>query len=104
MNWLKKLWDWVVGTAKTLLATVCDTVLERAKKVAEDKELVNLCLTAIQAAAQKGLTGDKAWVAARDQLVAALKSAGRELGDCAIDTALQVVYDAWKHGAVEKAR
>lgn len=97
MDWLKKLWDWVVGGVKTLLTVVCKTVLERAKQVAEDEQLVNLALNAIQAVAAEGLTDEKAWVAARDRFVAALKEAGRELGDCAIDTALQVVYDAWKN-------
>lgn len=97
MSWLKKLWDWVKGGVKTLLMAVCEAVVERAKAVSEDKELVNLCLDAIQAAVTEGLTGDKAWVFARDKLVAAIKASGKELGDCAIDTALQVVYDAWKN-------
>lgn len=97
MSWLKKLWNWVCGVGRTLLMAICEKVVDRAKEVAEDKELVNLCLNAIQAAASEGLTGDKAWVKARDELVAALKRAGRELGDCAIDTALQLAYDAWKH-------
>ena len=51
----------------------------------------------MRTAVAEGLTGEKAWVYARERLVAALKEAGRELGDCAIDTALQTVYDAWKH-------
>ena len=45
----------------------------------------------------EGLTGDKAWVKARDELVKALERAGRQLGDCAIDTALQLAYDAYKN-------
>lgn len=96
MNWLKNLWNWVCGVGRTLLAAICEAVVDRAKTVAQDEELVNLCLNAIQAAATEGLTGDKAWVRARDELVAALKRAGRELGDCAIDTALQLTYDTWK--------
>ena len=103
MNWLKKLWDWIKGGVRTLLMAVCEAVVARAKAVAEDKELVNLCLTAIQAAITEGLTGEKAWAYARDQLVQALKRSGRVLGDCAIDTALQCVYDAWKNGAIKKA-
>lgn len=94
---LKKLWNWLVGSVKTLLEAICEAAVARAKEVAQDEELVNLCLNAIQAAATEGLTGDKAWVKARDELTAALKRAGRELGDCAIDTALQLAYDAWKH-------
>lgn len=35
-------------------------------------------------------------MAARNKFVIALREAGRELGDCAIDTALQTVYSAWK--------
>lgn len=97
MNWMKKAWHWLCGAVKDLLAAVCDTVLERAKAIAKDKELVNLALDAVSAAAKEGLTGEKAWVKARDLFVQGLASAGRELGDCAIDTTLQIVYDAWKH-------
>lgn len=97
MNWLKSFWYWLCGAAKSLLVTVCEAVVARAKQVAEDKELISLALEAIQAAVAEGLTDDKAWVYARDKLVSALKSAGRELGDCAVDTLLQVVYDAWKN-------
>lgn len=97
MNWLKRLWNWVCGFGRTLLKAICEKVVDRAKEVAEDEELVNLCLNAIQAAATEGLTGDKAWVKARDELVKALERAGRQLGDCAIDTALQLAYDAYKN-------
>lgn len=97
MSWLKKLWNWVCGFGRTLLMAICEKVVDRAKEVAEDEELVNLCLNAIQAAATEGLTGDKAWVKARDELVKALERAGRQLGDCAIDTALQLAYDAYKN-------
>lgn len=97
MDWLKKAWGWLCGAVKDLLSIVCDTVLERAKEIARDRELTSLALTAVQAAAKEGLTGEKAWVKARDVFTKALASAGRDLGDCAIDTALQVVYDAWKN-------
>ena len=59
MSWLKKLWNWVCGFGRTLLMAICEKVVDRAKEVAEDEELVNLCLNAIQAAATEGLTGDK---------------------------------------------
>ena len=97
MNWIKNIWRWICGAAKTLLAQIADAILERAKQITQDKELISLALNAIQAAASEGLTGDKAWVRARDMFTAALKAAGRELGDCAIDTTLQTVYDAWKN-------
>lgn len=97
MNWLKELWDWIVGGVKTLLTKVCEAVLERAKQIAEDERLVNLALEAIEAAVKEGLTDEKAWVFARDKLVEGLKRAGIQLGDCAIDTTLQLVYDAWKN-------
>ena len=96
MKWLKQVWEWIVGVGRTLLATICEAVVDRAKEVAEDEALVDLCLNAVKAAAKEGLTGEKAWVKAREELVAALKRAGRELGDCAIDTALQLTYATWK--------
>lgn len=35
-------------------------------------------------------------MAARNKLVFALREAGIELGACAVDTTLQLIYDAWK--------
>ena len=54
MKWLKDLWNWLKSGVRTLLMAVCEAVVARAKTVAEDEELVNLCLTAIQAASAKG--------------------------------------------------
>lgn len=96
MKWLKQVLDWLVGAGKTLLTAICEAVVDRAKEVSKDEALVDLCLNAVKAAAKEGLTGRKAWVKARDNLVEALKRTGRELGDCAIDTALQLTYAAWK--------
>ena len=97
MNWLKKLWDTIWGGVKTVLMAVIEAVCKRTKEITDDTELVQMCVNAIEAAVREGLTGEKAWVYARDNLVAALKTAGRQMGDCAIDTALQVIYDAWKN-------
>ena len=94
---LKKIWDWLVGGVKSLLDAILDTILDEAKRLVKDKELCAFALEAVKAAAHEGLTGEKAWVAARDRFTTALKEAGRELGDCAIDTTLQVVYNAWKN-------
>lgn len=96
MDWLKNLWNWLVGKAKALLACVLDEVIEQAKEIAEEKELAALALDAVQAAAREGLMGDKAWTVARDRFVKAFKEAGKELTDTAIDTLLQNVYSAWK--------
>lgn len=98
---LKKLWNWLWGRVKTLLDTILDTILNEAKLLTKDKDLVALALDAVKAAAREGLTGDKAWTAARDRFTAALKDAGRKLGDCAIDTTLQTVYSAWKNSKKE---
>lgn len=96
MNWLTNAWNWIWGKLKSLLADVADAIVERAKEIASDRDLVGLALDAVKAAAAEGLTGDKAWAAARDRFLEALKAAGRELGDCAVDTTLQLTYDAWK--------
>lgn len=101
MKWLKSMWNWLWGGIKSLLGIVTDTILTRAKEIAKDKELVELALVAIAAAAKEGLTGDDAWAKARDEFTKALGEAGRELGDCAIDTTLQVVYDAWKNRKID---
>ena len=101
MNWLKKLWNAIWGGVKTVIVAVVEAVAKRTKEITDDTELVQLCVNAIEAAAKEGLTGDKAWVYARDKLVASLKEAGRQMGNCAIDTALQVIYDGWKNREVE---
>lgn len=97
MKWLKELWNKIWGGVKTVVMAVVEAVAKRTKQITDDTQLVQLCVDAIEAAVKEGLTGDKAWVYARDKLVTALKDAGRQMGDCAIDTALQVVYDGWKN-------
>lgn len=97
MNWLKKLWDAIWGGVKTVILAVVDAVAKRTKEITDDTELVQLCVDAIEAAVKEGLTGEKAWVYARDRLVKSLQETGRQMGDCAIDTALQVIYDGWKN-------
>lgn len=96
MNLLKNIWNWIVGSVKSLLDTVLDAVLDRAKQIAADKDIAGLALNAVKAAAKQGLTGDAAWTDARDRFTAALRDAGRELSDVAIDTTLQSIYAAWK--------
>lgn len=96
MNFLKSLWNWLCGAVKSLLDTVLDAVIEKAKALAEDKKIAALALDAVKAAAHEGLSGEKAWVVARDKFTAALKDAGETLTDTAIDTTLQLIYSAWK--------
>lgn len=96
MNWLKDIWNWICGTVSTILDAVVDAVVAKAKALAEDKDLAGLALDAVRAAAKQGLAGDAAWVEARNRFVTALKEAGRELGDTAIDTVLQNIYAGWK--------
>lgn len=97
MTMIKKLWAWLWGGVRTVLMAVVEAVARRTKEITDDTELVQMCVNAIEAAVREGLTGEKAWVYARDRLVASLKAAGRQMGDCAIDTALQVIYDGWKN-------
>ena len=97
MKWLKELWNKIWGGVKTVLMAVVEAVAKRTKEITDDTELVQMCVDAIEAAVKEGLTGEKAWVYARDRLVKSLKAAGRQMGDCAIDTALQVIYDGWKN-------
>lgn len=91
------IWDFFKGVGRSLLVTITSTIITKAKAIAEDKDLVNLALQAVQAAATEGLTGEKAWTTARNALTASLKEAGRDLGNCTIDTILQTTYDAWKN-------
>ena len=101
MNWLKRLWSAIWGGVKTVILAVVEAVAKRTKEITDDTELVQLCVDAIEAAVKEGLTGEQAWVYAREKLVAGLKDAGRQMGNCAVDTALQVIYDGWKNREVE---
>ena len=96
MDWLKTAWKWLCGALRTLLGDVLSAVITRAKELTNDKDLMGAALDAVMAAAQEGLTGDKAWVFARDKLTTTLAEIGKELGATTIDTALQSTYDAWK--------
>ena len=79
MSWLKKLWNAIWGGVKTVILAVIDAVAKRTKEITDDTELVQMCVNAIEAAVKEGLTGEKAWVYAREKLVAALKDAGRQM-------------------------
>lgn len=96
MNVIKSMWSWLCGGVKSLVEQLAQVMVAKAKAIASDRKLTELCLNAVEAAAQEGLTGEKAWVSARDKLVSELKASGKELGDCAIDTALQLTVAAWK--------
>lgn len=96
MDWLKGIWDWIVGKVRTFVDDLIVAIKDKVRDIIEDRELLTLCVDAIEAAIREGLTGDKAWVFARDKLVAGLKAKGRELSDCLLDTALQNAYAAYK--------
>lgn len=97
MKWLRRAWDWLCGVGKGLLSAVCEAVVARAREIARDRDLVSLALAGVAEARKDGLKGEAAWARAREVFVEGLKAAGRELGDCAVDTALQLAYDAWKN-------
>ena len=52
MNTLKKLWDWLCGAVKSLLETVLEAVIARAKERAKDTDLMGAALEAVKAAAK----------------------------------------------------
>lgn len=96
MNWLKSVWNKLCGAVKSVLDRVLDKALDRAKEILADKELCELALEAVMDAAKNGLNGNAAWKLARNEFKEKLESVGKELKDCAIDTTLQLMYDAWK--------
>lgn len=97
-NWLKNLF---VSTAKALFTIAADFVYSKAISIINDKELQALALAAVKAAAKRALTGDKAWVAARDAFTAALAAKGKDIGNAAIDTLLQLAYYCFKNEVPE---
>lgn len=97
MDFFKKIWNAIVGAAKSLLTALCDTMFDQAKNILKDTDLVNLALNACKAAAIEGLTGEKAWVKARDEFVASAEKAGKKLENSTINFILEWVYDSWKN-------
>lgn len=96
MEILKKIWDYLFGKVKDLLTSVIDFAFTTTKDILEDKELMALALDAVKAAATEQLTGEKAFVAARNKFVAAAKDAGKELKDSTINYIIELVYNSWK--------
>lgn len=96
MNILKSIWNWLCGAVADFIDDLISAMKDKILDITSDRELLQLCVDAIEAAIREGLTGDKAWVFARDRLTSALKTAGKELTDCALDTALQNAYAAYK--------
>lgn len=96
MNILKSIWNWLCGVVADFIDDLIATMKDKILDITSDRELLNLCVEAIEAAIREGLTGEKAWTYARDRLTTALKAAGKELTNCAIDTALQNAYAAYK--------
>lgn len=95
-NTIKKIWDYLFGAVKTLFAQVLDFCAKKTKELIEDKELMALALDAVKAAAEEKLTGNKAFVKARDKFTTALKEAGLELKDSTINLVLELVYSGFK--------
>jgi len=95
-NALKAIWRFIRRAGKDAAAEIARRLVAQAKDIARDRELLKLASDAAKAALDEGLTGEKAWVAARDRFADAAKRAGKDLGDCAIDTILQSVYSAIK--------
>lgn len=93
---IKNFFGSIWGGVSSLLKAVKTRIVSIAETLANDDELVELALSCVVAAAKEGLTGEKAWVSARDALVSALKEKGKALGNSEIDTLLQLVYSAYK--------
>lgn len=96
MNMLKKIWNYLFGKVKTLFTTVLDFCFSETKRLISDKQLMALALDAVKAAADEKLTGNKAFVKARDAFVTAAKEAGIELKDSTINLVIELVYNGFK--------
>jgi hypothetical protein len=97
MSIFKTMWNYLFGKVKDLLAQVIDFAFTTTKDILDDKELMALALDAIKAAAKEQLTGEKAFVAARDKFVNAAKDAGKELKDSTVNYIIELVYNSWKN-------
>ena len=96
MNVFKKIWNYLFGKVKSLFTQVLDACLTKTKDLINDRQLMALALDAVKAAADEKLTGNKAFVKARNKLVASLKEAGIELKSSTINLAIELVYNGLK--------
>ena len=95
--WYKRFWSWLCGKAQKLYTLVMPAVKTAVTTFLNDSTNQTLAIAAVKAAIDQGLRGDKAWVTARDALVAQLETSGKSVANTLIDTLLQTAYCAVKY-------
>ncbi len=80
---------------KALWSFAAPGLRQAASDFVNNPQLQQAAREAVYAAARQGLTGDKAWVSARDNLTAQLKDTGIKVAANWIDTLLQNAYFAF---------
>lgn len=83
------MWNWIKNLFKQTVTILIARLKKSALDFINDEEVHAAAYHAALAAANRGLKGEKAWVQARNELVAVLKKKGWELKDNLVDFVLQ---------------
>lgn len=96
MKWYTKLLSWItfgaVKIAKAIYEIVAPAVHSAALQFVNDPKNQAVALTAVKAAIDRGLKGDKAWTLARDELLQQFGVSAATIADNWLDTLLQSAY------------
>ena len=96
MKWYQKVWSWFAGGVTTVAKAVYELVASGVKSAAtsfvNDPQNQQVAINAVRAAISEGLTGDKAWVAARDAMLKQFSDSAQGIADNWLDTLLQNAY------------
>ena len=87
----------ITGFFKDLLTKIFPHIKSAAKAFIMDEAIQTAAYRCAEAAMREGLTGDKAWVYARDELVRVLGGKAKGIATNWIDTVLQNAVFALKN-------
>jgi translation elongation factor EF-Tu-like GTPase len=96
-NILKKIWSWLKPKLAKLFTLTAKHVAQEVLDLLNDAELQHKALQAVQAAAEGGLKGNKAFQKAVASLTEELRKEGRELADNLKHTLIQNAYSVMKN-------
>lgn len=96
MKWYTKLLTWItfgaIKIAKALYELVAPAVHTAALQFVNDPANQAFAIAAVKAAIDRGLTGDKAWTLARNELLQQFGHSAKDIADNWLDTLLQSAY------------
>lgn len=101
MKWYQKLLHWItfgaVKLAQAIYEILAPAVKSAALQFVNDPLNQAVAINAVKAAIDRGLTGDKAWTLARNELLQQFGHSAKDIADNWLDTLLQNAYFTLKN-------